>query len=145
MTGLVSEREFDFLMNEFLDTQGLVRRSFYSEHTGDVFAAALGAARRLALEIFAPRNAKGDQCQSDFRNGAARVISETGHVAVAWMWARMAAIALQRQNESDDPLYRVKLSTASFYFERLLPETQSLAVVLGADSSPWTSGDGWQL
>jgi len=64
-----------------------------------------------------------------------------GHVALAWMWARMAALALARQSSDGDPIYRGKLTTARFYFERLLPETQALAAVLAADASAWTAAD----
>jgi len=53
----------------------------------------------------------------------------------------MAAVALGRQSPDGDPIYRAKLATARFYFERLLPESQSLATVLAADGSSWTGGE----
>ncbi|MFN7204910.1 MAG: acyl-CoA dehydrogenase C-terminal domain-containing protein, partial [Burkholderiales bacterium] len=40
----------------------------------------------------------------------------------AYFFARMARIALDKQN-SGDPFYSAKLHTARFYFQRLLPET----------------------
>ena len=42
-----------------------------------------------------------------------------GHLVFAFLWARMARIALDRQ---DEPFYAAKLATARFYFARLLPE-----------------------
>lgn len=81
MAALVSERELRFLLNEFLDTYGLTRRDRYRELSGDVFDATLLLARRLALEFFAPHNAKGDKCQPEFRGETVRVIPE---VATAW-------------------------------------------------------------
>lgn len=81
MTALVSERELSFLLNEFLDTPRLSERARYSEHGKDVFDAILTAARRLALDTFAPHNAKADQCQPEFRDGTAKVLPETG---IAW-------------------------------------------------------------
>jgi len=81
MTGLVHEREQQFLLYEFLNTQELGHRTRYQGHSVEVFNAALDAARKLAGEVFAPHCAKGDQHQPEFQSGAARVIPETGQ---AW-------------------------------------------------------------
>jgi alkylation response protein AidB-like acyl-CoA dehydrogenase len=57
-----------------------------------------------------------------------------GYTAYAYMWARMAAVALARQGEGD--FYQSKLGTARFYFARLLPRIHSLtaSVKAGSDS-----------
>jgi alkylation response protein AidB-like acyl-CoA dehydrogenase len=58
-----------------------------------------------------------------------------GHLSYAWMWARMAAIAIEKQDSKDD-FYNAKLATARFYYAKLLPETLSLIANIksGADS-----------
>ena len=43
-----------------------------------------------------------------------------GHLVFAWLWARMATLAVARPG---DAFHRAKLVTARFYFARLLPET----------------------
>ena len=48
-----------------------------------------------------------------------------GHLVYAYFWARMAKVALAKQN-GGDPFYAAKLATARFYFARLLPETAGL-------------------
>ncbi|HRD84503.1 MAG TPA: acyl-CoA dehydrogenase C-terminal domain-containing protein [Rubrivivax sp.] len=48
-----------------------------------------------------------------------------GHFVTAWLWARMARVALDRK-DSGDPFYAAKLHTARFFFARLLPETAGL-------------------
>ncbi len=57
-----------------------------------------------------------------------------GYTAYAYMWARMAAVALAKQGEGD--FYQSKLGTARFYFARLLPRIHSLtaSVKAGSDS-----------
>jgi len=59
--------------------------------------------------------------------GAAAVpyLRIVGHLVFAYFFARMAKIALDKQ-QSGDPFYRTKLATARFYFARLLPETAML-------------------
>ena len=44
-----------------------------------------------------------------------------GYTAFAYMWARMAKVALAKENDSD-PFYKKKLITGRYFLERLLPE-----------------------
>src|SRR3954471_11456063 len=59
--------------------------------------------------------------------GAAAVdyLRVCGHLVFAYFFARMAKVALEKQN-SGDPFYKAKLTTARFYFAKLLPETAGL-------------------
>jgi len=59
--------------------------------------------------------------------GAAAVdyLRVCGHLAFAYFFARMAKVALAKQ-DSGDSFYVAKLATARFYFAKLLPETTSL-------------------
>ncbi len=59
--------------------------------------------------------------------GAAAVdyLRVCGHLVFAFLWAKMAKVALAKQ-ASGDPFYAAKLHTARFYFAKLLPETASL-------------------
>nr|WP_322941685.1 acyl-CoA dehydrogenase C-terminal domain-containing protein [Pseudomonas sp. s4] len=56
-----------------------------------------------------------------------------GYVAYAYMWARMAAVAQNKQAE-DETFYGGKLATAEFFFARLLPRTLSLEASIRAGS-----------
>ncbi len=54
----------------------------------------------------------------------------SGYVFMAYMWARMAAVArgkISKGTEENTAFYQAKLTTADFYFERLLPRAQSHA------------------
>ncbi len=48
-----------------------------------------------------------------------------GHLIFAYLFARMAKVALEKQG-SGDAFYAAKLHTARFYFAKLLPETAGL-------------------
>ena len=77
---------------------------------------------KLTMEI--GMKAFGNQDEA----GAAAVdyLRVVGHLVFAYFWARMALIALERIDADGakvDPFYIAKLSTARFYFQRLLPET----------------------
>ena len=68
--------------------------------------------------------------------GAAAVdyLRVCGHLVFAYFWARMAKVALEKV-EGGDPFYKAKLTTARFYFAKLLPETASLIRTARAGSA----------
>ena len=43
--------------------------------------------------------------------------------AMAYMWARMAKVSLERANGDDTGFYSAKLATARFFMTRLLPQS----------------------
>jgi hypothetical protein len=59
--------------------------------------------------------------------GAAAVdyLRVVAHLVFAWLFARMAKVALAKV-DAGDPFYAAKLATARFYFAKLLPETAGL-------------------
>ncbi len=69
--------------------------------------------------------------------GAAAVpyLRVVGHLVLSYLWARMARIALDKQNSGDD-FYKAKLITARFYFAKLQPETASLIRVARSGAAP---------
>jgi len=69
--------------------------------------------------------------------GAASVdyLRLVGHLAFAYVWARMAKVALDHAADGDD-FYVAKLATARFYFARLLPETATLMRTVRSGSKP---------
>jgi hypothetical protein len=58
-----------------------------------------------------------------------------GYVAYAWLWARMAQVALHKRGE-DETFYGAKIATADFYIHRLLPRILSLEQSIRAGSAP---------
>jgi len=69
--------------------------------------------------------------------GAASVhyLRLVGHLVYAYLWARMARVALDQQ-ASGDGFYTAKLATARFYFSKLLPETAWHLAALRAGAPP---------
>ncbi len=74
--------------------------------------------------------------------GAAAVdyLRVCGHLCFAYLWARMAKVALEKQG-SGDAFYTAKLHTARFYFAKLLPETASLIRTARAGVAPLMAMD----
>ncbi len=73
----ISDRELKFLLYEFLDTEALLRRPRYADHSRDIFDATIEAARQIAEDLFAPHFARGDVHEPRFVDGTALVLSDT--------------------------------------------------------------------
>ena len=74
--------------------------------------------------------------------GAAAVdyLRVCGHLVYAYMWARMAKVALAKL-DGGDPFYAAKLATARFYFAKLLPETAGLIRTARSGVAPMMAMD----
>ncbi|MBB3167029.1 acyl-CoA dehydrogenase C-terminal domain-containing protein [Simiduia aestuariiviva] len=59
-----------------------------------------------------------------------------GFVSYAYMWAKMAAVAGAKLDGPDADFYSAKLTTARFFYQRLLPQTRALSeqILAGGDS-----------
>jgi hypothetical protein len=62
----------------------------------------------------------------------------SGYLCLAWCWARMAAVstAALHKGGDDGALHQAKLSTARFYFKRILPRAEAHLDALGAGARP---------
>ena len=119
--------------------------TFYKLFSNEIRAYAEGADAALS-EFTAPLKAAldnldgltewvlGQAKQNPNEIGAASVeyLQVFGYTAYAYMWARMAEVALAKQ--ADDEFYVSKLGTARFYFARLLPRIHSLSASVRAGS-----------
>jgi butyryl-CoA dehydrogenase len=61
-----------------------------------------------------------------------------GWTALAYLWARMAKVALDRRGGDDDAFYEAKLATARFFVQRLLPRHGAHFAALMAGSAAIT-------
>jgi len=59
-SSLLSRRDLEFLLYEWLDVEALTKRERYAEHGRDTFDDALALAERLATELYAPHRRRAD-------------------------------------------------------------------------------------
>ncbi|HEU5047843.1 MAG TPA: acyl-CoA dehydrogenase C-terminal domain-containing protein [Rickettsiales bacterium] len=71
----------------------------------------------------------------DAAAGATEYLRLFSLVVFAWIWARIAAISLEKY-DSDKEFYEAKLATARFFFTKVLPGTTSLLQSITAGSKP---------
>ncbi len=78
---LLNDRDLEFLLYEMLDTESLLSRPRYSDHSREVFDASLTTARTVAEKYFANHLVEGDQNEPTLDGTTVQMIPET---KVAW-------------------------------------------------------------
>lgn len=73
---IVSRRDLDFMLHEWLDVESLTKRERFSDHSRETFSAALDTCERIATELFAPHNKKNDQNEPIFDGEKVRMIPD---------------------------------------------------------------------
>ncbi|HWH30561.1 MAG TPA: acyl-CoA dehydrogenase [Mycobacteriales bacterium] len=75
-SNLLSRRDLDFLLYEWLDVERLTTRPRYADHSRETFDAVMDLAEQVATEHFAPHNKKADQQEPTFDGERVTVIPE---------------------------------------------------------------------
>ena len=73
---LMSRRDLDFLLYEWLEVEALTTRARFAEHGRDTFDAVLDLAEQVATEHFAPHNKLNDANEPTFDGDRVHVIPE---------------------------------------------------------------------
>ncbi|WP_107767508.1 acyl-CoA dehydrogenase [Nocardioides terrigena] len=76
MSLIMSRRDLDFLLFEWLDTESLFERTRYAEHSRDVVEDLLGLAERIATDHFAPHNRAADLAEPRFDGERVELVPE---------------------------------------------------------------------
>ncbi|HYH25804.1 MAG TPA: acyl-CoA dehydrogenase [Blastococcus sp.] len=73
---ILSRRDLDFLLHEWLDVESLTRRPRFAEHSRQTFDAVMDLAERIATDHFAPHNRKADENEPHVVDGEVVLIPE---------------------------------------------------------------------
>ena len=76
MSLILSRRDLNFLLYEWLDAQSLTMRQRYVDHDRETFDAVLDIAQKIAVEHFAPHNRKSDLNEPTFDGERVTLIPE---------------------------------------------------------------------
>jgi alkylation response protein AidB-like acyl-CoA dehydrogenase len=92
------------------------------------FGKAFGALQLATAHVAAKGTADAEEAGA----AATEYLRLFGLVALGFVWARSAVIAVDKLTEpdADAPFYKAKLTTARFYMERTLPQVGGLLVAI---------------
>jgi butyryl-CoA dehydrogenase len=98
---VLSRRDLDFLLIDWLKADALISRPRFSEHSLDTFSAALDLAEELAVQYFAPHNALADQQEPYFDGQRVHMIPEVGEALSAFAASGLLSAALDSRFGGD--------------------------------------------
>ena len=90
---LLSRRDVEFLLYEWLDVTALCSRPRYADHSRETFDGALDTAERIATEVFLPHRRKSDVEEPQFDGERVHIIPEVGAAYRAFAEAGLLAAA----------------------------------------------------
>ncbi|MDN3577786.1 acyl-CoA dehydrogenase C-terminal domain-containing protein [Chitinimonas viridis] len=102
------------------------------------FVAPLAALNKQLGEVTMKIGMAAMQNKDEAGAAASDYLRLLGHLVYGWFWARMVAISLPK---ADEPFYAAKISTARFYYAKLMPETHALIAKLATGAQPLMSLD----
>ena len=73
---ILSRRDIDFLLYEWLDVTALTSRARYADHSRETFDAVLDTCEQIASDLFEPHNKKNDQHEPHFDGERVSMIPE---------------------------------------------------------------------
>lgn len=152
--GTTEIQALDLLGRKVLQTQGAMLRDFTKIIHKFVEANKDNAAMKEFVEPLAALNKEwGDltmqigmrAMQNPDEVGAAAVdyLYFAGYITLAYLWARMALVAQEKLAEgtTDVDFYNAKVTTARFYFKKILPRVRSHVDVIAGGLDPLMSLD----
>jgi alkylation response protein AidB-like acyl-CoA dehydrogenase len=90
---IISRRDLEFLLYEWLDAEALARRSRFADHSRETFNAAMDTCEQIATDLFAPHNKKNDQQEPHFDGEAVHIIPEVKTALKAFSESGLMAAA----------------------------------------------------
>jgi alkylation response protein AidB-like acyl-CoA dehydrogenase len=147
--GTTQIQALDLIGRKVLMTQGeslkrftKIIHLFCKEHAGDKamkpFVEPLAALNKEWGDLTMKIGMKAMKNKDDVGAASVDYLMYAGYVAVAFMWAKMAKAAQDHlaNSDSERAFYEAKITTANFYYQRILPRTLSLkeTMLSGADN-----------
>ncbi|SPA49688.1 acyl-CoA dehydrogenase [Cupriavidus taiwanensis] len=91
MSMILSRRDLNFILYEWLKVDELTRIPRYADHSRETFDAALDTCEKIATDLFAPHNKKNDQHEPEFDGETVSIIPEVSTALKAFCEAGLMA------------------------------------------------------
>ena len=94
---ILSRRDLDFLLFEWLAADALTTRARFAEHSRETFSDVLDLCEDLATRYFAPHNKKSDQNEPSFDGTTVTVIPEVKEAIDAFAAADLLSMGMDQE------------------------------------------------
>ena len=97
MSLLMSRRDLEFLLYEWLDVEQLTKRDRYADHSRETFDAALELAATIATDHFAPHNKLADAHEPTFDGDRVHLIPEVAQALEVFFGSGLIAASMDAE------------------------------------------------
>jgi alkylation response protein AidB-like acyl-CoA dehydrogenase len=94
---VLSRRDLDFLLFEWLRVDELTKRARFADHSRETFSDVLDLCEQVATRYFAPHNKKSDACEPSFDGSTVTVIPEVKQALQAFAGADLMSMAMDAE------------------------------------------------
>ncbi len=98
MSQIMSRRDLEFLLYEWLDVEALTTRERYSDHSRETFDGVLGLSERLATDLFAPHNRAADLAEPTWDGHEVHLLPEVKKAVDAYAAADLLRLAFDEKH-----------------------------------------------
>ncbi|MEU7141997.1 acyl-CoA dehydrogenase [Nocardia sp. NPDC046473] len=131
---LLSRRDLDFLLYEWLNVEELTKRGRYADHSRETFDAVLELSEQLATKYFAPHNKLNDANEPTFDGERVTIIPEVATALAAFAKAGLPAAAMDY--ELGGAQLPVTVAQASYaWFQAANPGTSGYSFLTVANAN----------
>lgn len=113
-------------------------QEFCAANSGNRYADQTAASLEQLLNLTKTVAEASGKNPDEVNAAAVDYLMHAGYTTIAYFWAKAAVVAQQALDNSagEEAFYQAKLATTRFYFERLLPRTETLAktILSGAEN-----------
>ena len=127
MTTIMSRRDLDFLLHEWLGCEELFARERYADHSRDTVDAVLDLAEQVAISEFAPHNRLSDLNEPTFDGTKVMVIPEVRAALRAFADAGFLSASVDRPGST--PLPASVLAACMSWFQAANAGTSAYAML----------------
>ncbi|MEV0766177.1 acyl-CoA dehydrogenase [Nocardia sp. NPDC050435] len=142
---VLSRRDLDFLLHEWLDTEDLFHRGLYAAHSRGTVDDALALAEQMATQLFAPHNRAADLAEPTFDGNKVEVIPEVAKALRAYTDAGFQTAALPESLGGMGLPYSVFAACTAWFNAANAATTSYALLTLGAVNLLARHGSGEHL
>jgi alkylation response protein AidB-like acyl-CoA dehydrogenase len=128
---ILSRRDLNFLLYEWLDVESLTSRERYQDHSSETFNAALDTAEQIATDLFAPHNKKNDSNEPHFDGNTVTIIPEVKVALDAFCAAGLLAAAQDYEYDGMQLPVTVDKAIAAYFTAANIATTSYLFLTIG--------------
>ena len=145
MSLLLSRRDLDFLLYQWLHVETLTERPRFADHARETFDAALDAAEKIAQEQFAPHNKKADQQEPWFDGERVHLIPEQKVALDAFSAAGFMAASQDAELGGMQLPHVLEQACHAYFFSANVATSAYVLLTIGNASAVLTHGSPQQI